>query len=724
MDNIVLRRDGDVSIRRDRHGIPHIDADSETGLYYGVGYMQAIDRGLQLLLMRILGQGRASEILSGTPDMLALDIFFRQMNFSAANDELAKLDEEDRAILQAHCDGINAGLAWRMPWELRLVGYHKPEPWTIVDTLMMMRLIGYVGLSQGQGDIELFLVEMVQAGVDANRLRDFFTEDALGEFDLDLLRKVTLNRRIVPPEIRWNKIVPKAVASNNWVVSPSRTESGKAILCSDPHLEVNRLPNVWQEFVLTLNRPEGKRWAVGAGMPGIPGVIIGRTNTLAWGATYSFLDGLDLWVEHCKENTYLRDGEWKPFKIRKEIIRRKNGANEVVTFYENEHGVLDGEPKGEGYFLAAKWACTQGAGAQSIASIRKLFSAESLDQGMDALGSVETSWNWVLASEAGDIGYQMSGLCPRRRDGVTGLVPQAGWDSANDWLGFVHHAELPRCVNPPEGFFVTANNDLNAYGHVRPINTPMGSQRADRIANRLAANAAVTVDEMTALQHDVTSLQAEAYMKIVRPLLPDTHEGFVLREWDCRYDVASRGAWLFEQFYAALIQEVFGKKAFGVAVSNYLQHETAMLVGFYACFDRVLLAESSAWFSGEDRAKIYRRALEKALTAEGSTWGNQQQMTFTNIFFGGRLPRWLGFDRGPYALKGGRATPHQGQLFHALGRDSSFVGSLRVVADFAEDFVHMSLAGGPSDRRFSPWYASDILDWLNRKYKKVSPNRL
>jgi len=121
---------------------------------------------------------------------------------------------------------------------------------------------------------------------------------------------------------------------------------------------------------------------------------------------------------------------------------------------------------------------------------------------MGCLGKVETSWNWVLADKKGNIGYQMSGLMPKRRQGISGFVPLPGWEVKNDWQGFVETCDLPCCYNPECGYFVTSNQDLNEYGKVDPINVGMGSYRSDRIAKHLAKNNQMTVKDMAVIHHD------------------------------------------------------------------------------------------------------------------------------------------------------------------------------------------------------------------------------
>jgi len=713
-EHIPVYRDDRVIIARDEHGVPHVRAQQEADLYWGLGYCHALDRGLQLLLMRILGRGQACEHLDDSKEMLAIDTFFRRMNWHGGLEQEAdKLSAEARQFCASYCAGLNHYLSNKTPWEFKLLGY-EPEPWQLGDIIMLSRMTGYLTLAQSQAELERLFIEMAQAGVDRARLEELFP-GILDGCDEDLLKQVKLSERIVPASVKWNSALPRLMASNNWVVSGERTASSKAMLANDPHLETNRLPNVWYEIVLKC----GERYAMGATMPGLPAMLIGRTNDLAWGATYTFMDAIDSWIERCKDGKYRYDDKtWRAFQMRKEIITRKKQEPVEITFYENEHGVLEGNPFEEGFYLTTRWAPAQ-FGAKSIEQAFKMWRAANVEEGMDCLGQIESAFNWALADRHGNIGYQMSGLLPNRRVGVSGFVPLLGWKRENDWQGFVDHKDLPRCLNPEAGYFVTANNDLNEWGNVKPINNSMGSYRADRIAQLLEEREKLSLADLQRIHYDVYSLQAEAFMKILRPLLPDTSQGKILRDWDLRYEPESQGAFLFEQVYRGLLLKIFGEDGIGQEATSFLMKESGIFIDFYNNFDRVLLAEESVWFRGEKRDELYRRVVAAALQVKPRVWGKSQQLPLTHILFGNRMPKMFGFDRGPITLRGGRATPHQGQIYRGAGRVTSFTPSFRMVTDFARDELHTNLAGGPSDRRFSTWYCSDLENWLTGKYKAL-----
>ncbi len=707
-----------VEIDRDDHGVPHVRAASLADAWWGLGYCHALDRLLQILLMRILGRGTASEHLEATEDALRLDRFFRRMGWAvtADPDPLAGIDGAAAEAGRAYVAGINHRLfaerRGRAPWELRLLGY-RPDPWSVADTLLLMRMAGYLTLAQGQGEIERLLVEMVQAGIARERLEELFP-GLLDGLDEDLVRRVRLEERLVTAALTWGIAAPRPLASNGSIVAGTRTASGRPVLVNDVDLEA-ALPNVWYEVVIEADG----RYAAGATMPGIPGVLIGRNADVAWGATYSFMDAVDSWIEDCRDGCYRRAAEWVPFRVRRETIRRKGRRPVEVTFHENEHGVLDGEP--DGYRLATRWALAE-AGAASVERAFRLFAARAAAEALEQLGGIELSFNWLAADRGGHIGFQMSGLCPRRREGARGLVPLPGWDPANDWQGWVAPADLPRAFDPPEGFFANANEDVNARGRVPVITVAMGPYRAERLRDLLAGMGDhLTAEQVAARHSDVLSLQARRFLEVLRPLLPDSEQGRILRDWDLRYDPDSKGAWLFEQFYRELLREVFGRSGLGPRVAGFLLGETGIVVDFYGCFDRVLLAPRSEWLGGEEREAVWRRVASRSLAVGPRPWGEAQQLRIRHLLFGGRLPLWLGFDRGPITVRGGRATVQQGQLYRSVGRETSFLPSFRMVADLGEPGLRTSLAGGPSDRRFSRLYCLDLAGWLAGRYKKIVP---
>jgi penicillin amidase len=707
--------DGTIRILRNDHGIPEIAAETVPDLMRGLGWIHANDRQMQTLLTRVLLQGRASELLKGDASLIAIDTYMRRMNFLPDPEEqLARLEPGTHAAMEAYVNGFNRWMEANGPvFEFKLLGYRHPEPYAVTDCLRLGKVFGFLGLADVQANMEKFLVEIIQKGVAKEKIIELFPY-LTDPVDTDLIKRVTLFPPLIPAAVAWLDRLPRFNASNNWAVSGSRTRSGFPILCGDPHLEVNRLPNVWQEVVLRLPG----NYLVGASIPGVPGLVIGRSRYLAWSATYAFMDMLDYRIERCRDGAYFRKEGWKPFSVREETIRVKNRPPVRITVHENGNGLLEGDPHVEGHYLVLGWSAARGCGAGDFNALIELLDARNVQTGMTLFRRLETvAMNWVLADIRGNIGYQMSGRHFKRPDGISGLVPHPGWEASFDPDGYNDPEGLPRLFNPPDGIVATANQDLNHLGRSKPINLAMGGYRADRILHLLESGGKLDVAYMKDIHYDLYSLQAERLMKIIAPLLPDTDNGRILKAWNLRYHADSKGAMLFESVYRAIIDVVFGGHGLGRDVVNHIFSATGLFNDYYANLDRILEKRSSAWFDGQPREDLLRRGIEEGLEVQAVAYGKTRTVTMNHLLFGGRLPRFLGFDAGPIVLPGSRATIPQGQIFNHAGRLTTYSPSYRFISDMATDEIHTNLAGGPSDRRFSRWYTSDLKNWYEGNYK-------
>ncbi|RPI94350.1 MAG: penicillin acylase family protein [Spirochaetales bacterium] len=559
-------RGGKVAVARNDHGIPEISGRRHEDVYFGMGWVHAHDRQLQALLTRLLLQGRASEKLAGDPALVEIDRYMRRMQFLPdPESEIKKLEPPVRRYLEYYTQGFNHYLETHgTVLEFRLLGY-KPEPWEIKDSLVLGKIMAFLGLADAQGAMEKFLIQMIRHDINERKLQELFpylTE----KLDYDMMKKLSLAPPLIPEALTWLSKLPKMTASNNWAVSGKLTASGKPIYCSDPHLEVNRIPAIWQEIVLRL--PDDV--IMGASLPGVPGIAIGRSRNLAWGATYSFMDMIDYRIEECRDGRYRRGKQWKPFKVREELITVKKGEPVIERVYENELGVLEGDPFVEGQYLVMCWSAARGCGAGEFNGLLGLPHAKNAREAMACFRKLEAlSFNWVMADAPGNIADQRSGRLYKRPKGVSGLVPLPGWEKKYTPRGFVSASLLPAAYNPPEGIIVTANQDLNRLGKAKPINLPMASYRTDRITQLLKKKKKLSVEDMKRIHFDLYSLQAERFMKVLRPLLPDTDNGRILREWECTYSADSRGATLFESVYRALLRTVFGDNGMGREVVDY-----------------------------------------------------------------------------------------------------------------------------------------------------------
>ncbi len=720
VETVLRGTKGNVTIKRIAGGVPHITADHEIDLYWGLGYMHGTDRQLAMWLVKLIGQGRASEKLKADEELIAADTYMRWISLAGdAKQELKKMNKETTAVLSAYCAGANKAIADSgVPFEFKMVGY-KPDPWTPEDIVLMSRIIGFIGLTQSQGEMEKGIIQMIRKGVSIEKLMELFPSMERPKESLtEIIKKVNLVNPVVPESVKWLSVLTRFSASNNWAVSGTRSKSKKPILCGDPHLEVNRLPAVWYEAVLV----SGDFYVMGATFPGIPAVVLGRSNTLAWSVTYGFMDTIDYFIEDVVNKKCLRGKKRVPFAVREEVIRPKKKAPITLRFYESDNGVLEGEPTADGYWLSFAWSGRRGNVAQSMESILKVPRSKNVKEAMSRFAGLSfAAFNWVAADTAGNIGYQMSGNFPKRKKGTSGLLPYLGWDPSHQWKGSVPPTSYPRTYNPPEGYVATANEDLSHLAKVVVQNLPMGSYRGDRIRDLLKKRTPLDVEEMKKIHRDLYSLQAQYFMKIIEPLLPDTPNGKILRDWDLCYDTESLGATLFERVYTSLLELVFGELEMGRDVVDYCLAETGLFNDFYINFDRILLAKKSLWFGDKNRQELYRKAIDSALKGPAVKYGSTHKVLMANLFFGGKLPRILGFDFGPVELPGNRATIVQGQIFRTGGRLTSFAPSYRIIADLGETAIHTAIAGGPSDRRYSPYYTSDIRRWESFGYKTLKP---
>jgi len=711
--------------RRTSEGVIEIWGNDAIELQRGLGYFHAHDRLVQMILVRLVGQGRLCECLKDDDESLAIDIFMRQMGFAkTAREEVGRLTPHALAFAQAYAEGVNESLRrhWR-PFEFALVGY-RPEPWEPADTLLTINLMSYVGLAQTQQDIEKFLIQAIQQGANVERLKKLFAPhlDGLTDELVDLISRVRIVDAIVPP---LTAAVPSFQCSNNWAVGPARSASGNALECHDPHLECNRLPAVWYEVLLHMPG----NYHVGASMPGVPGVVMGRSRDVSAGFTYGFMDMVDYFIEECRDGRCRREQGWQPLRRRLETIFRKAHAPVEIVVHETERGTLEcdraQQVPDDGLYLCRAYSGEHSGAARSLSALAEIGAAETVAGARRILREVSISGNWVIADRQGNIGYQQSGLLPKRK--TSGLYPVPAWWSDHAWQGLVPAGELASTENPPEAFIVTANNLCNQADRPMAINLCQGSYRAERIAELIAAKPRLSPADMQQMQTDLLSPQARRFMSVLRPLLPDTATGKLLADWDLRYDTRSRGATLFEALYRALLREVFGRGLFGLATWEAFVSSTNLVGVYFQVFDEALLGTDEIWFGGQHRCELFRRVAEQSLAMPVESvepWGHERKVMMHNLFFGGKLPpligRLAGADYGPIELAGGRATIVQGQIFLTHGRLTSFAPSYRSVTDLGVDQVHTVLAGGPSGRMLSGLYTTDIKRWLNFEYKTLN----
>ena len=516
-----------VEVLRDAYGIPHIFASSEADAAYALGYVHAQDRLWQMEMNRRIGSGRIAEILG--PAGLEADRFLRTIGVRrAAQASLAQLDAVSLGVLEAYSAGVNAFLAAGpvLPVEFLLTGA-RPEPWTPVDSLVWMKMMAWdLG---GNWRSELLRMRLART-LPMARLQEFlppFPGDApvplpdlktlYGSLEKEALRLAIADMEQVltfaPPEL------PEGAGSNNWVVAGSRSASDKPLLANDPHLGLTA-PAVW--YFAHLHIPG--RNLIGATLPGIPIVTLGRNDRIAWGFTNTGPDVQDLYLERLDAGGgYATPEGPKPFTKISEVIKVKGAEDVKLEVRVTRHGpvisdvaksALDATPRG--YAMAFAWT--------ALADDDRTFQS-SLELGRsgtwrDFLSAVRNlnapQQNMVYADVDGNIGYVAAGRVPVRKpeNNLKGLTPALGWDARYDWAGYVPFEDLPQSYNPASGRLWTANDKIVAPGY-KPFITSewQPPYRANRIGALLEATP----------RHDSASfarIHADSVSLVMREALP------------------------------------------------------------------------------------------------------------------------------------------------------------------------------------------------------------
>lgn len=716
---------------RDDNGVPHVTARTWTDALYALGFLHATDRPTQLLFGRAVASGRSAEMIADSPKLVETDKFFRRAALDLRLDhEVDRLDDRIFAQLTAYCQGVNDGLnqSWRsLP--MWATGF-QPQPWNQHAVLLIGNLLSFGGLAVGQLQNERILLDLICSGVRPELLRELF-KPLLDEADFNLLCQVKIGNQLSDDALELITDLPRLAGSNAWAVAPSRSATGSALLASDPHLEVNRLPAIWYEAVLHW----GDDYVMGATLPGCPLFAVARTRELSWGVTYLKGDNSDYFIEDCRPGAeanrppqYRRGDSWHDFEVRNEKILRKGQATETLPVYFNSVGTLEGDPvqDGPGYYLTTAWTGNEEGSGESMAVWLDMISCPSVKDAMELVRECpQPTLSWIMADRQGHIGRQASGCIPRRAKGHNGMVPVPAWIESNHWQGNLPTSNLPGEYDPPRGFVSAANEACNPEGGPVLVTLPVPDYRKRRIDARLTELTAATVEDMEALQYDVISTQAADLLTIILPHLPDGELKQRLAAWDCNYDPKSKEATLFSRLYRRVLLEIFGQDeeqgGIGWRRMLYLCSRVGFSTMVLTCIDRLLSQEHSAWWEGRDKGELIRRAAEGMQIEPLEPWSIVNAFNFTNRFFEARfVGRALGFHTAEMPMRGCYATPFQGHLLRSATRETTFAPSYHFVTDLGRDEAWTNLPGGPSESRFSRWYKSDIFRWASGEYKKLA----
>lgn len=270
------------SVARDDNGVPHVSGATWLDVLAGLGYMHATDRGTQMFFGRSLASGRACEQIAAKPELLETDRFFRRIGLHRMlREEVRQLDDRAFSQLTAYCEGVNdamkgIGRSWPM-WAVNF----PVQPWNQESILLVGKLLSFGGLAISQMQNERLLIELIHAGVNRTLLKTMFAP-RLDNVDFDMVRQIRMSNQLSDEAMELLIDLPRLAGSNAWAVSPARSASGHALLASDPHLEVNRLPAIWYEAALNWGEQQ-QHYILGATLPGCPLFAVARTPQLAWG---------------------------------------------------------------------------------------------------------------------------------------------------------------------------------------------------------------------------------------------------------------------------------------------------------------------------------------------------------------------------------------------------------------------------------------------------------
>jgi penicillin G amidase len=533
----------EVTVERDRWGVPHIRADSVEDLAEAQGYVMAQDRLWQMDLLRRVARGQLSEILGKST--LPIDKDFRTMQFGrAAERDLGLMDREPRAMMEAYARGVNRFIEQHgnhLPLEFSLLKY-KPQPWQAADSLTISAYMYRTLTNTWERELDRAAVE---ARVGPERAKELFSpEAAMDHFvigdpnvpndgsqrtrvqtdqddeDDDMEPDAVLKARAADadPAARFPDLtsalaanvrdslldiqheIRRGLGSNNWVVSGAHTATGKPLLANDTHLEL-MLPPIWYEVHVT-----APGWNVkGFTLPGAPLVIIGHNDRIAWGFTNNGADVQDLYIETFNPavpDEYRVHGAWTKAQVYDETIRVKGAPDEHLKVLVTRHGPIVRRDTDKAYAL--RWTATEPGGLAN--TYNWLGKARNWEEFRNLMKRVwGPAQNAVYADVDGNIGYVVAARVPLRRKGH-GEVPVPGDTDDYEWTGYLPFDQLPQALNPDSGLIVTANARVIGPSY-KPYLTDRWEEpyRTARIYNLLLDKGGLRPEDMLKVQTDTYS---------------------------------------------------------------------------------------------------------------------------------------------------------------------------------------------------------------------------
>jgi len=763
---VVPGLQGRVEVIRDKWGIPHIYAESVEDLFFAQGYVTAGDRLAQMETQRRLSSGRLAEVAGESA--LETDRFMRTLGLrrvAGAEWEALQSDpttydtryQDTSRILIAYTNGVNAYIEThddRLPLEFTLLGV-SPEPWTPVDALVWGKVMALGQCANMEYELaRLALIERLGQGKTDELVPTYPPDAPVIVPGSKSARREPLWAASRTPELvlrrgdgnaptSWGPQTLQQIrattglggpgtGSNNWVIDGTRSASGKPLLANDPHMSI-QMPALW--YLVHLHGPGFN--VIGASLPGVPGVVLGHNDRIAWGATNSIADVQDLYVEHLRLTDppqYEFREEWYEASVVTETIRVRNGAPRTLKVVYTRHGPLISDALPDAAMpLALRWTALDVS--PMLPALLALNRAGDWDEFRAALRFwAAPSLNFVYADVDGNIGYQLPGRIPVRASpagserGRPGTVPVAGWTGEHEWEGYIPFDELPRLYNPPEGYVVTANNRIagDDYPYLLANEYDMGD-RAWRIEELLTERKGLTARDFQVIQNDVLSLSADRIVPYLLRITPQnvTQQEVLayLENWDRMVTTDGQGACVFEVWRRHILLNTFGDEL-GDLAEFYVGTPQAT-----ALLEQLLDNPDADWFDdtrtpgNETWPEIARRSLQDAVQelesrlgpdTAGWTWGRLHTATFESELAVNPLLGAI-FNRGPVVAPGDALT------VNAAGYDSRYRqqqgATYRQVIDMAEwREGWMVQTMGQSGHPASPHYDDLLPLWAGGHY--------
>jgi len=780
-----------VEILRDEWGIPHIYAKNMHDLFFAQGYTQAQDRWWQMEFWRHVGSGRIEELVGKKDTLLGTDIFIRTLGWRHVAESEVKLcdDEETLSRLQAFSDGVNAYIMDREPSKLALeysiLGFTginiKIEPWTPADTLVFAKMMAWdLGPSNNSEEDRATLYELLGQEM-ADQL--FTPPWPFGERptivqpeDLPIagstegaqaggMDKFTDTDRTLAnnplPSMRLVFEPGQGIGSNNWVVSGKMTKSGMPLLANDPHLGI-QMPSIWYEIGLHYHPTSGESPLdmTGYAFAVTPGIIIGHNNSIAWGVTNVGPDVFDLYSIRANPDNPLQyewNGTWRDMTVREETIYFGDGAEPITIKVRETHlgpiindnqideetgriiGFNNEDP------LALRWTALEPS--TLMQSVTKLNKATDWEEFRNALRYWDVpSQNFVYADTKGNIGYQTPGRIPIRAENDSGLVPVPGWTDEFEWKGFIPFDDLPRVFNPERGYIATSNQAVVPMEYYDQLAKKLGEglnyvisrewdygYRVQRVVELLKEKAPNTISTFQAIQGDNKLISAEELMPYLVNLKFDNTELTEARDWLLKWDyqcgMDSPQAALYAEFWARLVNDLFGDQLTEDIVIRGGDREMRAI---FLLMDK----PGNAWWDDvttkgvvESRDDILVRSFSEAYTntvaALGKNhnnwrWGDLHEATFVSNPLGQSGIRLIEnmVNRGPFATSGSTGTVNNTVWYTNSGDFSvKWVPSMRMIVDLGDFSNSVAIhTTGQSGHPYSKHYDDMIELWRNIKY--------